>query len=304
MALITSVDQLRKYLNVVGTFDPDSILPFVNDAQQKYLNRYLGAALLSELDAFVNANLVPDWEGIPLQMVSVYIRVLLPYVENPLAAFAFFQAAPSLDIKITDSGFAVVSTANLAPASAERVKNFRASMELTGFDRLESMLRFLEANKEHYPSWVNSEGYSYSTSNFIIHADMFDQLVPISQSRLRFQQLRATMDNVELLQIEPVISPGLAREIHKQIQENSFTDPVKAILPLIRRATAYLTAGIDIDPKYKGMGDMYLSKVKKHLDANLESFPLYAESDCYDAEKTSYSNFNNQEDSSFFVFGS
>ena len=304
MALITTVEQLRKYLNVVGTFDPDSILPFVNDAQQKYLNRYLGAALLADLDAFVNANLVPEWGEIHPMLVSIYIRALLPYVENPLAAFAFYQASPSLDIKITDSGFAVVSTANLAPASAERVKNFRASMEQTGFDRLESMLRFLETNKDHYPTWVNSEGYSYSTSNFIIHADMFDQLVPISQSRLRFQQLRATMDNVELLQIEPVISAGLALEIHKQIQANSFTDPVRAILPLIRRATAYLTAGIDIDPKFKGMGDMYLSKVKQHLDDNIESFPLYKESDCYNSEKTSYSNFNNQADSSFFVFGS
>ena len=304
MALITTVDQLKTYLNVVGTFDPDSVLPFVNDAQQKYLGRHLGAALLAELEGFVTNNLVPDWEGIPLQMVSVYIRVLLPYVENPLAAFAFFQAAPSLDIKITDSGFAVVSTANLAPASAERVKNFRASMEQTGFDRLESMIRFLEANKEHYPSWVNSEGYSWSTSGFITHADMFDQFVPIAQSRLRFQQLRPTMDNVELLQIEPVISTALAEKIRAESRSGVFTAPVKAILPLLRRAVAYLTAGKDIDPKHTGTGEMYLAQVKKILDANPSDYPEYAESVCYDPTRTSYGNFTNTEDLSVYVFGS
>jgi hypothetical protein len=304
MALITTTEQLQKSLNVTGTFDPDSILPFVNDAQEKYLSRYLGATLLRELESFVTANLVPDWEGIAPQLVSVYIRVLLPHVENPLAAFAFFQAAPSLDIKITDSGFAVVSTANLAPASAERVKNFRASMEQTGFDRIESMLRFLEANKEHYPSWVNSEGYSYSTSNFITHADMFDQFVPISQSRLQFQRLRPTMDNVELLQIEPVISPALAAKIRTEIRTNTFTDPVKAILPLLRRAVAYLTAGTDIAPKYTGTGEMYLAQVKKLLDASPADYPEYSESDCYDPSKTTYGNFTNTENLSLFVFGS
>jgi len=304
MALITTVTQLRKYLNVVGTFDPDSIMPFVNDAQQKYLTRYLGATLLAELDAFVMSNIVPAWEEVPAGFASIYIRALLPHVENPLAAFAFHQAAPSLDIKITDSGFAVVSTANLAPASAERVKNFRASMEQTGFDRLEAMIRFLEAHKEHYPSWVNSEGYSYSNSNFITHADMFDQIVPIAQSRLQFQRLRPTMDNVELLQIEPVISPALAAKIRTEIKTGVFTDPVKAILPRLRRAAAFLTAGLDLDAKYTGTGEMYLAQVKKLLDASPLDYPDYSESDCYDPTKTSYGNFSNTGDLSFFVFGS
>jgi hypothetical protein len=304
MSILTSVADLQKYVNVVGTFDPLTVLPYVNDAQAKYMGRFLGGKFMAELDAFVTSGSTPAYEGKTEPETKTAFESFLPFVKNPLAAFGFFLAAPFLDLKITDSGFAVVNSSNLSPASAERVRKFTASMEQTGFDRLENMLVYLESNKDSFPSWTGSDAYTFAMGNFIVHAEMFDQILSINQSRLKFQSMRPTMNNVELLQIEPVISSELAREIHKQIRENSFTDPVKILLPMIRRAAAYLTAGIDIDPKFKGMGDMYLSKVKKYLDANTESFPLYAESDCYDPEKTSYSNFNNQEDSSFFVFGS
>jgi len=303
MPLFKTITDFQLYINVVGTLNIESLKPYEQDSREKYLRPYLGATLLGELLAYQNDGTVPVWSDMEADDVEEALMSLLPYVLGPLAAFMMLEAAPALDLKITESGFAVVSNTNLAPASAERVKNFRASMEQTGFGRIETLLRFLEQYQYNYPGWAASDAYSQSTRNFINTAEMFDGIVPIEASRLRFMRMRPTMDNVELLQIESVISKELADVIRDQVRDSDLTPDNETLLILIRRAVAYLTAGIEIDSKYTQTGVSFLSEVKKVLDANPEDYPEYYTSDCYDSTKTSNAAFENSKDDTLFVFG-
>jgi len=303
MGLITTTTELQKYINVVNTVKVESLLPFVNDAQDKYLRPHLGTTLLAELDAFTNEGTIPVWADMDEDDVEAALIALQPYAINPLAAFAMFEGAPSLDVKITESGFAVISNNNLTPASAERVKNFRIQMEQTGWNRIETLLRFLETNQANYPGWVDSEAYTQSTRNLINTAELFDSIVSIEASRLRFTRMRPTMDNVEMLQIEPVISKELADVLRTEIRENNISAVNARLLIPLRRAVAYLTAGIEMDAKYTATGVAFLSEAKKILDADPDDYPEYLASDCYDSTKTSYAAYENEETNKNFVFG-
>jgi hypothetical protein len=303
MPLFSTTAEFQQYINVVGTLNIESLKPYEQDSREKYLRPYLGTTLLKEIVDFQTDNTVPVWADMDEDEVSDAITNLLPYVLSPLAAFMVYEAAPALDVKVTESGFAVISNTSLSPASAERVKNFRAQMEQTGFGRIETLLRFLEQYQYNYPGWAASEAYSQSTRNFINTTELFDSIVNIEQSRLRFMRMRPTMDNVEILQVEPVISKDLADMIRDQVRTSELTEENEALLIPLRRAVAYLTAGIDMDPKYTQTGIAFLSEVKKILDAAPEDYPEYMASDCYDSTKTSYAAYENSEDSTVFQFG-
>ncbi len=304
MSIIKTTADLKKYLPVTGTFNIENILPFVDDAQEKYMRRYLGPTLLQELNAFVVSGTKPVWAGISEVLVTSYINKLLPLAQNSVSAFAFYLATPTLDVKITDSGFAVISNnSTLVPASAERVKKFRESIEETGFARVETMLLFLEENKSSYPSWTSSEACTLSGRNLVNSTEVFDSILDINQSRLTFQKLRPELDNVEILQIEPVISKALADVLREEIRTDELSDDNKKVIIPLRKAVVYLTAGNAIDAKYTARGTQYLAEVKKILDKNPELYPEYRDSECYDSTKTTYSQFENLEENKLFVFG-
>lgn len=321
MAIIKTVEDFQKYVNVTGTLKIDSIQPFIEDAQNAYLREFLDETLLGELDEFVVSATIPEWDDFTEEEATAAITKLLPYVQCALAKFSLYIASPFLDLKVTDSGFAVVQNTNLAPASTDRVKRFTDATLKAGYDNIETLLRFLEKYKANYPSWVAGKGYTLATRYFINSAEEFNKHVNIDNSRLKFRQLMTTMEDVEILQVEPVISTELADVIRNSVRDGDTSENNLKILLYLRKAIANLTyyqAGISPDKmpagsnvsvelakleNYQRMGNHYMAEVKKVIDANPDNYPEYKDSAIYDSTKTSYNLFENSADNPSFVFG-
>ena len=75
-----------------------------------------------------------------------------PLLESYVYKSAAAESVPSLDLILTDSGFAVVSNQNLAPASRERVAALLASLRRQASDARDLLL--LDLCKTN---WVNSQ---------------------------------------------------------------------------------------------------------------------------------------------------
>lgn len=290
--LITTLDELQKYLKVDSTFKIENLFPYQDSAIEKYLIDVLGDDLTDSLVLWYNDSEPEE---------DTDLTTLLPFVQRVVAKFAFYQGAPNFDLRLTESGFGVVSNQTLAPASKERVNRFVESLESEGWDAVEMLLRFLELNAEQYPLWTESEAYTMQLRNFINSAEEFDKYVNIGKSRLKFRKMRNTMDNVELLQVIPVISQPLATTIKEELLSGSPSAAITNLLPMLCRAVANLTAAHDIDQKYKLTGEHYLSEVRKIIDASPDSYPDYRDS-IYVADRN-YQRFENSEDNSFFVAG-
>jgi hypothetical protein len=74
-------------------------------------------------------------------------------------------------------------------------------------------------------------------------------------------------------------------------------------LPLLQKALAYLTAAIELDPKYENRGQSYLLEAKRIMDAAPDSYSTYKASSAYVSTVTSYRKYENTEDSNFYVAG-
>ena len=303
--LFKTIEDLQKYIKVNGTVDIRNLDPFGNDAQEKYIRQYLGNTLYAELTAYVDdATKVPTWTDITEANVKAYLDQLLPFVKNALAKFIFVLSSPITDLQITDAGFVVIMNQNMAPASAERVKKFTEGLEIQGYDCLETMLRFLEAKVDQYPSWKSSEAYTRELRNFINSAEEFDKYVSINSSRLTFLKWRNTIDNVELLQVDPVISTALADKIREQIRKKDVSAANKKILPYLCRAVANHTAAVELkDAKFERLAEHFLGEARKIMDASVDDYPEYKASTAYSSTRTSYAPYENNADTGFFVFG-
>ncbi|MBW6491871.1 MAG: hypothetical protein K0B15_11835 [Lentimicrobium sp.] len=296
--LIKTIAELQLYLKVDSTYIVSTLFPYQEEAISKYLRNILGNSLTDELLTYYNAPVAtpPDPPINGSEMEN-----LLPYAQRVIAKFAFFLGAPNMDLKLTDAGFGVVSNQNIAPASKERVNRFVSSLESDGWDAIETLLRFLELNKDDYPGWENSDAYTLQLRNFINSAEEFDKYVNINKSRLRFMNFRNIMDDIEILKIEPVISKPLADLIRDEIRSNTLQQQHHVILPMIKRAIANYVAASEIDLKHKLTADHYLAEVRKILDATPEAYPLYQLS-LFIADR-SYQSYENSEDNAFFVAG-
>lgn len=292
MSLIKTTDEIQKYLITDASFDPKTILPYIEPAEYE-VQRMLGKVQYEELDDYYEAS----GTGI------AELDALLPIVQRPLVYFAFLKGLDVFNVSIGNNGIAIVSNNTLVPASKERIENLRKNILDSAFDALEALLIFLEDNIDDYPLWESSDAYAYQYEFLIGSARKFDELIKIERSRLTFLKWRPAMADVELLQMDPVVSKDLMDELKTQIKAGTVTVNNQKILPHLQKALAYLTASIELDQKYKNRGEHYLMIVKRLLDAAPDDYPTYKNSSVYIEDLTSYEKYENTEDSNFIVVG-
>lgn len=293
--IITKIEQVKDFIPVSSTTNFNNISPFLDDAIEKYLLPFLGQDLIDLIDTTE-----PDEERL------TKINELLKYVRKPLGRFALLMGVDQLDLKFTDSGFVVMHNQNLTPASPERVKKYRESLEQSAWDGIESLLRHLEKNAEDFDEWEESEAHPTNWKTFIRSANEFQKFVDIKHSRVTFFKWRTTIENIELLKVEPAISKAQADLIREEIADEDISPEVELILPYIKRAIANFTAAEmmpDNALRFDNLGNHYLTKAIQVMDAAPDDYPDYISSTSYNADKTTYNTFENLEDNTLFVFG-
>lgn len=297
MALIKTTAELQKYMKVNKDLSADSLIPYVEAAQEKYMIRYLGEDLLYDLDA---------WYDVPSP--NIPYTNLLPHVQRALAQFAVYLASADWDIQIGQQGFQTISSGNntMVPASTHRVERFNKNREQMGYDAIEVMLRFLEKNKADYPDWVNSPAYTWSTELLIPNAEEFDKLVSIAGSRLQYMKMRPEMKNIEILELEARISKAMLDTIKLQAASSSLNTANEKVYPLLKMALANLTAAKCMEPTdhYRRLGDTYVNSALKIMLESPADYPEFESSPQYDPGRTEINKFDNDEAQSIFVFGS
>ena len=85
---------------------------------------------------------------------------LLPLVQQVVAYHAFLTTIPSLDLVLTPTGFGIVNTTTIVPASKERIERLQLSIESLRDSAIEQLLHRLAPN----PAWQQSSPGKYFAS--------------------------------------------------------------------------------------------------------------------------------------------
>lgn len=207
---------------------------------------------------------------------------------------AFAKLIPQMDLILTPTGFGVVRTENLAPASPERVSNLLRAISNAVADALDGLLYYLVKNqpnewggKVQASTWITSVFYTgsqlvlYGIREQAHRSDLVALRPRILEAETKVMS-RISPELFEALLVKIRMNYGNAelwRHLHVRIIQ-----VVKMHLQLDMRAAHYKM-------------DLLL----KFVEENLETFTAYAESSTFKANH--YKPYENKRQDTTFFFG-
>lgn len=290
--MLITTEQAKQHLKINTSLDEKNFAPFIPDAERKYIRPFLGHTLFNLLDTWA---IEQDADESP-EMAALY-----PYVVAALSRFTLLIASPHLNVHIGESGFGVVQNQNLAPASKERVVDFKGSTEQLGWDNIEEMLRFLELHKDDYEEWVLSEAFTLQTKNLINSAVEFNKHVDIDESRLTFHRLRQEMTNIEDRFVKPFISEEQFEVFIEMMRdEEPFTKVQRKVINHLQGFVANLVAHTKLERSTKDVAEFHLVEARNLMNKHPEEFTEFALSEQYSGATKPFVGYENTDDSGIF----
>lgn len=327
MALFKTTADLKAVLpKAVGDIVGD-VMPFIELATEKYLERYLGAEMVEELDEAYNSE----------TPMSDELAELLYYAQKPVAWFAMLMYADQGGVLITKSGFRIASTEEMKTAFKWQVDELKTSYREMGYYGIESMIKFLDKHLSDYASYLDSTAFNSNREHFINYASDFEQYYFIDGSRNVYEVLRAQMREIENTVVKDTLGEAYYAEFKAKIVSDDLNTNDGLIYADLKSAIARLTiaqgilssaikitnlgvmvnsyemAGYDVNTNQKpatelqkstgyyqaySSGQMFLKRVATHLNTNAsaDDYPLYFESEAYVDPAAEDASFDNSDE--------
>lgn len=293
--LFKDITEVSAHVRVSKSLNFETFKLYEPLAQEKYMRRYCGDQLLDLINSWYD-------EDEPDQDETEYLA-LLPYLQSAVAKFALAIGGPDLDLVLNESGFGVVNNANLAPASKDRVANFIKNQEEMGYIAIEKLLRYLEANKDDFASWTNSDAYTTKWEYFIPNALVFSKIVNINESRKAYFDLMPHMSTAEEQHIIPLLGVDFAEKLKELQRDDELTNEYLTAMKHVQKATAYFTKFVETnDGAYYQKGMIWASSLKNYIQLKADDLTEYKEGEAYEADGIT-APYNNEEGSGVFFAG-
>jgi hypothetical protein len=305
MSLITTVDQLKQYLGgLQKNINAATILPFVDQAEAKYLTEAIGPEMLEQLAG---------------GGLGTFEEQLFGNLQRSLAFYTVLEAAPFLLIQMGDAGFGEIGNGNTQPLR-QWVAN---KMEIAAFQNgdafLDQALQFMEDNAAQFPIWTASDSYTINRELFITSTRELSKIISIRNSRRTFLMLRPFIDRAETIYFRSLLGEAFFAELKTQLASDSLTTDNRDLVNRLNKALGNLAlvealpeisvqisangirvlvdndgiqqkltaSRVDVEAlraNSERVGKMYLADFTSYLLGNAEAkFPTYFNSDTYQA---------------------
>jgi uncharacterized protein with HEPN domain len=287
--MIANIDDFVKYIPTARGTHFEDIAPFIEEAkiwiEQEFFGRDLLSAIETE-DANSEANKV---------------------VDSIICLKAYSTAIPFLDVIQTSNGFAVVNNSNQAPASKERVERLLKHVQERLYFHVDNLIACIEAKQEYLDKWRLSSRFEnltdlvyWSGIEFLQYCgdsvesaanvvDAVNHNIPYKD----LQRMRSLIAGFQYKEISSYISRVYLddlinkRRLHTlTAEESKLMDNLKIIVALYIRNNSF-------------KAEEQLKLIVNRLAMNLDSYPLYRESDEYKI-KISERYQNQQGDTTYF----
>lgn len=229
--LFNTVADIKPFWSVTLSDKFEKIKPWIAQAERDFIIPHISQEQYVALDTAFNA----------LSM-SAEQTALLAKVQSALALYTYHLAIPTLQLQISDSGIRIATNENLKTAFPWQIQALQESVVAQAGSAMESLLAFMEANKDDYPLWTDSNAYTLFKECFISSAKDFTRYYSaLGDSRLSFLKLRSHMISVEERVLQKQLSTDFYDELKSQHASDSFTTENAKLLKYIKRAVANLT---------------------------------------------------------------
>ena len=204
---------------------------------------------------------------------------------------AYADTIPHLDLILTDSGFGVVSTENITPASSERVNRLLKKLLDVYDDAFDMILSHLRRHKEWYDTDIAKRYFStFFWSGEYFRRNVFPEIYRRDCAK------HLPLVTMAEARIRDVIGDELVDELLTCIRHNDITAHQTQAIQLIHRIISAEVSNMhsaDIHP--------LVQSLLRFLDTMIDSFPTYKASSAYQARKSG--KFENKKENGAYFFG-
>ncbi|MDJ1468160.1 DUF6712 family protein [Xanthocytophaga flava] len=312
MALFKNVDDIKRFLaGNQKNLSENTIMPFVEQAEIRYIIPVIGNEFFTELDEYYNPA-----EGDTPEANSK-LDLAIARIQRSLAYYTLLDALPFLNVTVGNIG---VQESNSEKSSPVRQWSYVELITTTTENAdtfLDNALEFLEKKADDYTTWKESDAYTQSKELFINNAKELSKYLLTNNSRRVYLALRPFIARAEDLYIKPAIGTELFAEMKAYVLDSEQPEPYQPIVyGLIQKALAQLTlflsipevqfvttgfglklqgqmlaAGNKLTPALADIGpikenawqlaDRYLTELKRYLDENAATIETYQNSTVY-----------------------
>ena len=207
-------------------------------------------------------------------------RRLLKACQRVVAVEAFLKSIPEMDLVLTDSGFGVISNADIAPASKERVASLTAGLQAKLDESKDRLVSFLMAS-DRYSDWRGTQQFARLADGLILtFADFKDVAVfnprtaPLYPKTWdEFLKLNPSLNVALMSDVAAYISPEFADELLQKIEDGETLLPnERKVVKMVKVAIAAIALG----DRETGVAEAIKAAV--FMRANKDDFPTFMNS--------------------------
>ncbi len=197
-----NAEEFKKYIPVNINLRFETISSYLISSENKYIKPLLGESLFEKLVLHYQ-----NEESVNIKLD--YLLDLVRYAEIRLAIWQGFDVIASM---ISDAGIAMnVEKENRLFRYQE--ENLRRSLKNDGFNQLDTILEYLEANISDFPEFETSKYFTKLKNSLIRNTSDFNEYFSIDNSRLVFLKMKNYIRDVELLTLRHRIGSSFYCEL-------------------------------------------------------------------------------------------
>lgn len=215
---------------VNATLHMGSIAPFFDLAHDQHLADWLGTDLYGQLADAVGAD-----------SYSPAQTALLPLYQQALAWLTLFEYMPHAAVQIGETGVYRIENEQYKSAYKYQEKAVKEKLLNNGYEALEKLIVFLEANKSTYTQWPAAPGYEKHHDVVLRTAADFRMAHSKRLSRHVFELLRGVIEDVEQFVFVKMLGEAQYESLLSHRKTGTWTDEAleKRLMYLMNRATAH-----------------------------------------------------------------
>lgn len=245
MILIKTIEEILKYVPMDVNLHYEKILPFINDAQRKFIKPLLGDDYYTAFVTDYTTNTNPA--GVDSGMDADNLE-LLPYVQRALANYMAYLSVPHLGTAIGSAGLQEQFTANSRPAPAYKVRSLQQQYINQADLFADELLEYLEENATalKYPTWfADIEANTAMAGTIVYSTKIASKYIDINESRRVFLRLKKRILEIEKNDVKKMVCSDQYTDFVTQIKTGTLTSANRALLeliePYIAKKALYLT---------------------------------------------------------------
>lgn len=227
MPLITSIEEFKKYIPADVNMSIETMLPFIEEAEQLYIVDLLGKDFYEEYLALYLAS--------GTTALSNDNKALLPYIQRPLAYYAQLQSMVHLAVTYGDMGIRQHRDEESDPAPRWLQEKLQFQALRNGDIHADKLLEFLEENATGsvYATWFGSSANTARTGTIVFNTAIASQHIDINGSRRVFLKLRPKIREIEQRFIPKLIGQAQYDDLVTKLKAGTTTSADDTLIALL-----------------------------------------------------------------------